>query len=163
MKRSALFLVGFAFLTGTASAGVEGVWQCNVKSVATVKINGKTTKGTDYGSSTSVLKTDGTYTSTTPVSPITTHGTYRLKGRSIKFYPDQGDLVAVTEQACKTNGSTCTVTGIQATPIAGTLNKSLTSYKGVGTLKMSILFNGAVLARTTGKGTSTCYKQSDNQ
>lgn len=157
---SMLSLIFGVLLSGASCAGAEGVWQCNVKSVSTVKINGRTTKGTDYGSSASVLKSDGSYTSTTPVSPVTTHGTYSVKGRTIKLYPNQADLVAVAEQACRINGNTCMVTGIQVTPITGKLNGSLTSFKGVATLKMSILFNGSILARTTSKGTSNCYRQS---
>ena len=159
MVKTALFIAGCAFISGTVRAEVTDVWQCNVKTFTTVKVNGKTTKGTDYGSSTSVLHSDGTYTSNTPVSPITTHGTYTIKGRKITFYPNQNDLVSVAETACATNGNTCMVTAIQVNSLKGTLSKDFSKFNGVGVLKMSMLFNGSILARATSKGVSACYKQ----
>jgi hypothetical protein len=84
----------------SVSAGVDGVWQCNVKVMTTAKANGRVTKGTDFSSGTQTLFQDGTYTSVSPVSPIVAHGTYTLKKRTIQFYPNYDDLIAIAEKAC---------------------------------------------------------------
>lgn len=140
------------------SAGVDGVWQCNVKVVTTAKANGRVTKGTDFSSGTQTLFPDGTYTSVSPVSPIVGHGTYRAKKRTIQFYPNYEDLMTIAEQACSQGGASCFVSAVSAKSTA-TINKAFTTMRGKGTLKMSMLVNGSVLVRTVGASTLNCARQ----
>jgi hypothetical protein len=140
------------------SAGVDGVWQCNVKVVTTAKANGRVTRGTDFSSGTQTLFPDGTYTSVSPVSPIVAHGTYTVKKRTIQFYPNYEDLITIAEQACSQGGASCFVSAVSAKSTA-TSNKAFTAMKGKGTLKMSILVNGSVLVRTVGASTLNCAHQ----
>jgi len=46
LKKMALVL--FLIFPVGVSAGVDGVWQCNVKVVTTAKANGRVTRGTEF-------------------------------------------------------------------------------------------------------------------
>jgi hypothetical protein len=142
----------------SVSAGVDGVWQCNVKVMTTAKANGRVTKGTDFSSGTQTLFPDGTYTSVSPVSPIVAHGTYTLKKRTIQFYPNYDDVIAIAEKACSQGGARCFVSAVSGKSTA-TTNKAFTTMKGTGTLKMSLLVNGSVLVRSTGISSSSCARR----
>lgn len=153
-----LSLVIILALPLTAFAGVDGVWQCNVTSKTTAKANGRVTKGKDYGSTTQTLFPDGTYTSRTPVSPLEATGTYTLKKRTVMYYPNFNDLVAIAEQSCAQAGTKCMVSAISGKTSA-TTNKAFTTMKGKGTLKMSILVNGSVLVRSVTESASNCVRR----
>lgn len=140
------------------SAGVDGVWQCNVKVVTTAKANGRVTKGSDFSSGTQTLFPDGTYISVSPVSPIVAHGTYTVKKRKIQFYPNYDDLITIAEHACSQGGANCFVSAVSGKSTA-TTNKAFTAMKGKGTLKMSMLVNGSVLVRTVGASTLNCARR----
>lgn len=150
-----IFLAAAMMLPFSVWAGVDGEWQCNVRVMSTARANGQVSKGIDYSSGTHHLAPDGSYASTSPVTPITAHGRYVLKGRKITFTPDYRDLIAVAEHTCTQAGMTCRVTAISGHETA-TLNKAMTTMKGKGRLQMTTLVNGSVVVRSVGLSTSTC-------
>lgn len=142
----------------SAFGDVVGDWQCNVTSKITTKANVRTTKGRDFGSNTQSLFADGTYISRTPVSPLAATGTYTLRKRTVTYNPNYEDLIAIAEQSCAQAGSKCVVSAITGT-IKATANKTFTTMKGKGTLKMTFLINGSVLVRSVAQSTSSCVRR----
>lgn len=135
-------------------ATVSGTFLCQGKVSSVVKANGRTVRQTSYSSSMMTFNADGTVTSTTPISPYVSHGSWSQRGRSILVVPDINDMARDALYGCSLSGARCTFVGATARSKA-TSNKGDSVIRGSSKINLTMLVNG-ILANNNATSTFTC-------
>lgn len=141
-------------LPATSQATVLGTFACQSKINSVVKANGRTVRQTTYGSSTMTFFPDGSVTSTSPISPYVSHGSWTQRGRAIFVAPDINDQARDALYGCSLSGAACTFIGATSSS-KGTVNKTDSIIKGAGKINLSMIVNG-VLVNNNATSTFTC-------
>lgn len=148
---AAIFLAAFG-----VRADVSGTYNCTIRLKQTVSANGKSRKVSSVGSGRVTYFPDGTYESTTPISPFVSSGTWSQSGDKIYMSPNIDDAARDFLYGCTMTGANCLLVGVTASS-TGKVLKNGSRIDGTSNIAATAVVNG-VFANTTAVGKTTCTK-----